>query len=146
MSRELGYDKSLISISGKVGGKALFDGIHGFTDLVEYVLEEHYTQEEYDDMALGDIKELEMRIIFKLLPAFIQRKERPYAEYARRRYSKILKTNPEATFICSKCGKSTRDFDLHHIIPISMYGVGGADNIALLCKECHEQIHYSNEQ
>ena len=37
---------------------------------------------------------------------------------------------------CVKCG-STKDFELHHIIPPAMGGSSSLENLQLLCRDCN---------
>ncbi len=37
---------------------------------------------------------------------------------------------------CVKCG-STKDFELHHIIPLAMGGSNRLENLQLLCQRCN---------
>ena len=44
--------------------------------------------------------------------------------------------------ICEICGK-TNNLEIHHIIPVYRGGRSDADNLKVLCKDCHKKIHRS---
>ena len=50
-------------------------------------------------------------------------------------------------FKCEKCGKeltrriSPKDYDIHHIIPWAAGGTHKLDNLRVLCRDCHKDIH-----
>ena len=43
---------------------------------------------------------------------------------------------------CEICG-SKDDLQLHHIIPINMFGDNRLDNLTVLCRKCHAAVHKS---
>jgi 5-methylcytosine-specific restriction endonuclease McrA len=47
----------------------------------------------------------------------------------------------KANGCCEKCGKSSGEFHLHHIIPLHRGGFHEENNIIVLCIECHRKEH-----
>lgn len=41
---------------------------------------------------------------------------------------------------CSACGKAGR-LEVHHVRPLSEGGSNDAENLAVLCRDCHIQAH-----
>lgn len=43
---------------------------------------------------------------------------------------------------CELCGEDDKkELQLHHIIPISIYGCNRLDNLMCVCKSCHRRLH-----
>lgn len=42
---------------------------------------------------------------------------------------------------CQDCGTSNAPLDVHHIIFLSNYGTNRQENLASLCRPCHEKVH-----
>ena len=40
---------------------------------------------------------------------------------------------------CNRCGKS-ENLEIHHIIPVAQWGGNDANNLMLLCQDCHKII------
>jgi hypothetical protein len=48
----------------------------------------------------------------------------------------------ESKVVCADCGTSEGPFRKHHIIPQSEGGPDIPENMVLLCRECHMQVHF----
>lgn len=59
-----------------------------------------------------------------------------------RTVSKILY---RANCSCSICGWNESSCDIHHIIPKSKGGTNDADNLIIVCPNCHRVIHTTNK-
>ena len=43
------------------------------------------------------------------------------------------------------CPTNDGELDVHHIIPVSEGGDDNPDNLITLCRDCHKEVHKSNE-
>lgn len=46
--------------------------------------------------------------------------------------------------VCEICGK-TDNLEIHHKIPVYCGGISNPDNLKVLCKDCHKDIHRSGQ-
>jgi len=44
-------------------------------------------------------------------------------------------------YMCRGCAAQASIFDVHHIVPLEYGGSNEPDNLNMLCKDCHKQIH-----
>ena len=55
--------------------------------------------------------------------------------------TRLIRGIRESVGICENCG-STEDLTCHHVKKRCYNGTDYGDNLVVLCKECHEALHY----
>lgn len=47
---------------------------------------------------------------------------------------------------CQNCGRTNTELHVHHIVPLKDGGSNNPENLATLCKECHNAIHHTDKK
>lgn len=111
-----------------------------FSEAMQFVLtgyENNFSPETEDiDNFLDNLM-----ICFKIMfPYYHKKKVREEESKLRKQFIKNHKT-----FTCAKCKRKFQasEIHLHHKTPVCKYGGNEKENIVLLCKKCHVELHKS---
>lgn len=73
--------------------------------------------------------------------------EKAYAKNRREQQVDAVKRNQvmkRDSNTCVWCGKFNGRKQVHHVVPVSQGGTDAMENLALLCRECHSEVHRGN--